>query len=56
VRGIVARVATAVAGARARARARHDYRRLLDDEALLRDIGVSRPDVHKALAGVGGWA
>ena len=56
LRGIVARVAAAVAGAMARARARHDYRRLLDDEALLRDIGVSRRDVHEALAGVGGWA
>ena len=56
MRGIVARVTAAVVTARVRAQARRDYRRLLDDEALLRDIGVSRPDVHKALAGVGGWA
>ena len=56
MRGIVARVTAAVATARARAQARRDYRRLLDDEELLRDVGVPRQDVRKALADVGGWA
>ena len=56
MRGIVARVTAAVATARARAQARRDYRRLLDDEELLRDLGVRRQDVRKALADVGGWA
>ena len=55
MRGVVARVTAAVATARARAQARRDYRRLLDEE-LLRDVGVPRQDVRKALADVSGWA
>ena len=55
LRGVVARVTAADVTARARAQARRDYRRLLDDEALLRDVGVPRQDVRKALADVGGW-
>ena len=56
MRGIVARVTAAVVTARVRAQARRDYRRLLDDEELLRDVGVPRQDVRKALADVSGWA
>ena len=56
MRGIVARVTAAVVTARVRAQARRDYRRLLDDEELLRDVGVRRQDVRKALADVSGWA
>ena len=55
MRGIVARVTAAVVAARARAQARRDYRRLLDDEELLSDIGVRRQDLRKALADVSGW-
>lgn len=54
MRGLVARVTAAVGAANARARARHDYRRLLANEELLGDIGVSRQDVRKALSGLGG--
>ena len=55
MRGVVARVTAAVATARARAQARRDYRRLLDDDALRRDVGVGRQEVRKALADAGGW-
>ena len=44
------------AAARTRAQARHDYRRLLDNDELMHDIGVGREDVYKALATVGGRA
>jgi hypothetical protein len=51
---IVSRVAAAVAAAMARAKARQDYRRLLDNDELMRDAGIRREDVRRALAELGG--
>ena len=50
----MARVTAAIAGAMARAKARHDYRRIVDNEDILRDVGVSRDDVRRALDGIRG--
>jgi len=53
-KGIMARVTAAIADAMARAKARHDYRRIVDNEDILRDVGVSRDDVRRALDGIRG--
>jgi uncharacterized protein YjiS (DUF1127 family) len=47
--GIMARIAAAVAAAMARAKARQSYRQMLENEDLLRDVGVTRDDVRRAL-------
>jgi hypothetical protein len=52
--GVMARVTAAIAGAVARAKARHDYRRIVDNEDILRDVGISRDDVRQALDGIRG--
>ncbi len=51
--GIVARITTAVAAAMARARTRREYRRMLDNDEIMRDVGVSRAEVRRALADLG---
>lgn len=44
------RAAAAIRAAVARRRARRDYRRLLDGEDhVLKDVGLSRTDLHAAL-------
>ena len=52
---VMARITAAVAGAMARAKARHEYRRIVDQEDILRDVGVTRDDVRQALLGIRGW-
>ncbi len=42
-------VITAMKSAQARADARVVYQKLLEDEHLLRDIGVNRTDVRRAM-------
>ena len=54
--GILARMFAAICAANARARARHDYRRLLENDELMRDVGIRRQDVRKALSEAGGRA
>jgi uncharacterized protein YjiS (DUF1127 family) len=54
--GMLARIAAAVCAMNARARARHDYRRLLENDELMRDVGIRRQDVRNALAEAGGRA
>ena len=49
----MARITTAVAAATARARTRREYRRMLDNDELMRDVGVSRAEVRRALADLG---
>jgi uncharacterized protein YjiS (DUF1127 family) len=54
--GISARVTAAVRGTMRRMQARHDYRKLLErDDAMLRDIGVTRADVRRALDETSSW-
>ena len=52
--GIVARITAAVAATMARTKARHAYRRLLDCDDILRDVGGSRDDVRHALMEIEG--
>lgn len=43
-------IRTALEAARARSRSRRDYMKLLDgDDAVLRDIGLRRADIRRAL-------
>jgi uncharacterized protein YjiS (DUF1127 family) len=51
--GIMARITTAVAAAMTRARKRREYRRMLDNDELMQDVGVSRAEVRRALADLG---
>ena len=52
---VIARILAAVRAAMARAKARHEYRRLLDcDETIMRDAGVTRDEVRRALTECGG--
>ena len=52
---VIARILAAVRAAMARAKARHEYRRLLDcDETIMRDAGVTRDEVRRALTESGG--
>jgi uncharacterized protein YjiS (DUF1127 family) len=53
-KGVIERATAAVAAALARAKARHEYRRLLACDDILRDVGVSRDDVRRALMENGG--
>lgn len=54
-RGTLARrLAAAVSAAMGRARARHEYRRLLQCDEIMRDIGVDRVEVRRALMECGG--
>ena len=47
---ITDRTAVAVRAVLARRKARHDYRRMLEcDDDLLRDMGVTRADLRRAL-------
>ena len=49
------RILAAAAAAMARAKARHEYRRLLAcDDEIMRDVGVTRDDVRRALMESGG--
>jgi uncharacterized protein YjiS (DUF1127 family) len=49
----MARITTAVAAAMTRARKRREYRRMLDNDELMQDVGVSRAEVRRALADLG---
>ena len=53
-RGVMVRVLAAAAAAVARAKARRDYRRLLACDEIMRDVGVTRDDVRRALLESGG--
>ena len=53
-RSVMVRIVASVVAAMDRAKARHEYRRLLGNEAIMRDIGVTRHDVREALAKSGG--
>jgi uncharacterized protein YjiS (DUF1127 family) len=44
------RFLAALLAAEARAKARRDYRRMLGSDELLRDVGVSREEVRRAMA------
>jgi len=46
------RILTALVAAEARAKARRDYLRMLGSDELLRDVGVLREDVRRAIAGL----
>ncbi len=52
--GVVPRITAAIAAAMARAKARHEYRRLLECDEVMLDVGVGRDDVRKALLQIGG--
>ena len=54
VPGIIARITAAVVAAMARAKARQACGRLLACDEILRDVGVSRDDVRRALMQDGG--
>ena len=53
-RGAIARICAALAAVLARAKARHDYRRLMECDEIMRDVGVSRDEVRRALLESGG--
>jgi uncharacterized protein YjiS (DUF1127 family) len=48
-KSVLSRIAAAVAAAMARARARHEYRRLMECDDIMRDVGLSRDEVRRAL-------
>jgi uncharacterized protein YjiS (DUF1127 family) len=48
-KAVVSRIAAAVAAAMSRPKARHDYRRLMECDDIMRDVGLSRDDVRRAL-------
>ena len=50
---VVARVVSTVGASMARRRARKSYHAMLQDDELLRDVGISREDVKRALAECG---
>lgn len=49
-KAIGTRILAALLAAEARARTRRDYRRMLGSDEMLRDVGVSRQDVRRAMA------
>jgi uncharacterized protein YjiS (DUF1127 family) len=51
---VMAAIVAAIAAAMARARARHEYRRLLASDEIMRDVGVDRAEVRRALMESGG--
>jgi hypothetical protein len=48
-KGVVSRIAATLAAAITRAKARHDYRRLMECDEIMRDVGLSRDEVRHAL-------
>jgi uncharacterized protein YjiS (DUF1127 family) len=53
---IEARIAAAIRATLRRMKERHDYRTMLErDDAMLRDMGVTRNDVRRALSEAQSW-
>jgi uncharacterized protein YjiS (DUF1127 family) len=51
-RTVLSRIVVAVTEAMARAKARSEYRRLLECDDIMRDVGVDRDEIRRALMAI----